>query len=175
MILNNYWNYFGYYQTVVFPQSASISQILGCRNISGSDLWAIMGNNNDIVQINYCERNASMKSELGLCVGPSTNDPSPTDYDLQDDFTYLLGNLNYSVSVGIDGNVMKTTAILSGINPSSSNNYHVRQIGVYKNVWNARQGSYVTDKCLFIKHQLEEPIHIEPLQSFVIQLEWVER
>ena len=172
MILDNWW----IYKKAISDYSIQWSS----WNIITPGLIDTNGNSCSIVldapwQANYCSmahNNYASRGEISFTLGSGTIAPTKTDYNLENDITSSFSNVTFTKSSVESSDDLAITYVITGTN-NSANTLTISEIGYLKNIY--YQASFNTDPVMMAREVLNEPLIVEPNQSFTINFVWTER
>lgn len=183
MILNNYWNFIvgatnqPYYETEV---SYSVTNSFGCKNLNNQDLQVCIGGYGLKTGEEYLYMTQIREHELlDAIIGTGTTPPVKGNYALDTDITSTISNYETSVNMSSDANGLHTVITISGQN-NTGDSITISEIGVIKKV--RSQLYHRTDdpipepdeKCLFVRHVLDNPKTVPNGEGFNLTFEWTE-
>ena len=177
MLLNNYWNYLNIFGKSIPNTSDYIQVFPELKFVDHNDLNPIsvqIGMYNNSTYVSTMSNNYSVRYNMGILLGTGDTAETVSDYRLDTDITSSILNFNTSVSTGVDQDVLKLTAIISGTNPSASETLTIKELGIYKNVYGNRAGNVDYYKLLFVRHVLVSPKVVPPNQGFSFAFEWID-
>lgn len=177
MILNNYWNYKTYMDKTGTSWYTGTGFVPGLYNMSGQTEQIVLGPNQRGTIDNFYPvvENRATRMKLVGYVGSSATTPTGTDYALSTDITSSFSNVQLTTSVSSDGDLERTTFVLTGDNATGSA-ITIREIGIAKLMHIAfpYEGEEYLSPFLMIHHVLQDPEVIPAGEGFTIPYEWIE-
>lgn len=172
MILNNWWNYkkglanstgfwnsWNYQSPGLYDTSGNTTVM--CIDATWNSSYCTMGHNN-----------FSTRAYMHFAVGDGDTPPTSEDYALDNDITSSFSNVTISsVSTTATSENTTITYIITGTN-STSDTLTIREIGYVKDIYYSQ--SFNTVPVLMAREVLDEPIVVEPNQTFTINFTWTE-
>ena len=173
MILNNYYNFAGnlnkYSMTVVSDSNASAD--MGVVDTSGTSFNPQYQGNNYTYSAQMAEQARPFRG-LGVLLGVGTTPATANDYSLEDDITSDISSLDVDVNVAGTNGQTKVVITVSGVNASGAS-ISISEIGVYKDIY-TDWSQDTSSRCLFIRHNLNNPVSVADGGSFSLTFEWVQ-
>ena len=176
MLLNNYWNYlnaFGDNLPDITDYYAEIPA-LSFMDAPAMNFNVIVGMYNTSSYVPQMSSNYAIRYNLGIALGTGSTAVAPTNYNLNSEIASgTIPDLTYNISTGVDQDVLKLTAIISGTN-ASANQLTISELGIYKNVYTLQINGSDCWRLLFLRHILESPKVVQPGQGFSFAFEWID-
>ncbi|MBQ2856533.1 MAG: hypothetical protein IJE78_05285 [Bacteroidaceae bacterium] len=180
MILTNYWNYYMNSQLQNGYQGGGsyyIRDDFDCLSmVDGEPLRVCIGGyreSEDVRMPKYLNQIQPLKN-LSVVVGTGTSTVDPANYQLGNDITSSLLNVQTSVNISVAEAGLHIAATISGTNTTGSS-IAISEIGIYKKVFSQIYDvSTPTEKVLFVRHLLTSPKSVGNNETFSLTFEWVE-
>lgn len=162
MILANFWKYLNAITTIT-PWDGSGDTDIGMKTLANGIAYIDLGSDSGRGSINRDIENISVR------LGTGNNEPSETDYALQNDITSEFTINNVSISAGTDSGIQRTISISA--TRTASGGVELKEVGIVKNLKTYDHGDLTT---LFSRTILDNPISVHQGESILINIEWVE-
>lgn len=177
MILTNYWNYIDVFGKEIPAISAHYISMPGLKFMDDNDDRAydvVYGMDSSSSEAAVMAENYAIRYNLGVAIGNGNTAVTTSDRKLDSEIASAsIPDLSYTVTTGIDQNVFKLTAIVTGTNVTA-NDITIRELGIYKNVHTNSYWSQDVWRLLFVRHVLQSPITVQPTHGFSFAFEWID-
>lgn len=176
MVLDNYFKYFiGTTNQPFYTGSGSQpTQVsFSCKSmVDDQPLRVCVDGYRNTDSDSYFVMNMKPLYDLGIAIGTGTTEVLPQNWKLAQDITSSL-NPNITTNVGSDDRGIRVVSTISGTNTLSSS-VTITEVGVYKNIYSDCYNAVKNEKCLFVRHLLDEPITLASGESYSFTFEWVQ-
>jgi len=176
MILSNYWRFIkelnthDAYDESKYGSETVTSSMINMNGESGVLIY-VTASRNQTTMVPPMNNNRNIfNNGISILFGSGTGEIQPTDYDMDNDVTSSLSNINVSISETVDDSGIHRIITATGLNQTSSP-ITITQVGITKDIFSGYQTSV---KCLLAKTALNKPIEVKQNQEFSVTLEWVE-
>ena len=170
MLVNNYFIYRGKAdQQITYATNEYTNPGLK-RYSDGSTSWQPLWANNNTSYTAYASQNSALHLNNFVVIGTGDTAESLSDYRLANDITGSISNYQQSYTSGEDGNTLKTTFSISGVNNTGSA-ITIKEVGIGKNILD---GNIASVPVMFLRKVLDTPIEVANGSTFAFSVEWKE-
>lgn len=175
MILDNYWKYLAAVEDSRNNIATDTIRYPGIKNTSGTTFGVTTGAQYFSTRVDQMNHNLIVRSNTSIRVGTGDTEVTAGDYNLANDITASLSNVQNSqtITTNEEGKLI-TTYTLSATN-NTANTITLKEVGIYKSsIWGATNDTGLTNNCFFARKLLDTPLEVPVGTSFTMTFNWSE-